>query len=347
MSETTIEGLPARWYDGRSSRVRAVRLQRHGDVLRLLGDDDAIEEWPLTEIRISPRLGSMPRTLRRAGHGHLEVADEPELQAWFPRPPSRVEAFADFLERRRTAILVSALATVALTVAFVHYGVPWLAQRVAERMPRSVERHLSDQVVAVLDRAYFESSEVEGGRRERLTRAFAAMVRGEARADDMHLRFVDAPKLGPNALTLPDGRIFITDDLLALPGSDDEILSVLAHEAGHHVHRHGIRQAIESSSIFIAVGLLLGDVSGSSLTVSVPAVLLSNGFSRDHEREADAYGIDLMRRSGRRPQAFASMMRRLDNAAPQGDGDGAMGYLSTHPPTAERIRAAERGAARP
>lgn len=347
MSVAHPGGLQARWYDGRSSRVRAVWLQRHGDVLRLLDDDDAIEEWPRTEIRISPRLGSTPRTLRRPGHGHLEVADGPELQAWFPRAPSRVEAFADFLERRRAAIVLAALATVALTLGFVHYGVPWVAQRVAERMPRQVERHLSDQVVAVLDRAYFEPSRIPAARRGRLSRAFAAMVRDEARADDMHLRFVDAPRLGPNALTLPDGRIFITDELMKLSGSDDEILSVLAHEAGHHVHRHGIRQAIESSSIFIAVGLLLGDVSGSSLTVSVPAVLLSNGFSRDHEREADAYGIDLMRHSGRRPQAFASMMRRLGRAAPQGDGDGAMGYLSTHPPTAERIGAAERDAARP
>lgn len=337
--------LPARYCDGRSSRVQDARIARVGNALQLTCADGSTTHWPLQDIEVSPRLGSTPRILRRAGHGHLEVADTPELDTWFEHPPSRIEAFADFLERRRSAIALAAALIVAATVGFVHWGVPWIAQRAAERMPRQVERHLSDQVVAMLDRMYFRPSKVEPARRQRIEQAFAAMVRNEPRAQEMQLAFVDAPRLGPNAFALPDGRLYMTDDLVELGGSDEELLSVFAHEAGHHVHRHGMRQAIESSSVFLAVGLLFGDVSGSSVAVAVPAVLLSNGFSRGHEREADAYAIGLLRRTGHSPRAFAAMMRRLAKAVPEGEAKGAMGYLSTHPHSQERIEAAERAAA--
>ena len=135
----------------------------------------------------------------------------------------------------------------------------------------------------------------------------------------------------------------MTDALVGLGASDEELLSVLAHEAGHHVYRHGLRLAIESSSIFVAVGLLFGDVSGSSVAVAVPVVLLNSEFSRGHEREADRYALALMRRSGHR-SAFAGMLRRLDRLISNVGGAHGASYLSTHPPTRERIEAAERAA---
>ena len=62
----------------------------------------------------------------------------------------------------------------------------------------------------------------------------------------------------------------MTDELVALAKSDDELLAVLAHEAGHHVHRHGLRGAMEGSAVFLLSGLMLGDATGSSLAVSRP-----------------------------------------------------------------------------
>ena len=152
---SAVRGL---WFDGRSSRGCCVAVERDGDSLRLRADDGRDERWPLREVALNPRLGNTPRILRRAGHGQVECADAPELAQWFPRPPSRLEAAADWLERRRPAIAVSALLTVLATVAFVRDGVPWIAARVAERMPVAVERQLSDQVVAVLERTHLRPS---------------------------------------------------------------------------------------------------------------------------------------------------------------------------------------------
>ena len=336
--------LHATWYDGESSRARAVQLACVDGVLLLAFEDGSHGRWPLQTITISPRLGSTPRILRLPDGAHVEAVDSPELERWFKRTGSRIEGFADWLERRRAAILASAALVLVATVAFLHFGVPWLAREAAQRMPAAVERHASEQVVAMLERVHFHPSRIPAARRAELDRRFRALVAGEPRSADLRLAIVRAPGIGPNAFALPDGRIFVTDALIELAGNDEEVLAVLAHEAGHHVHRHGMRGALESSSIFLVAGVLFGDVSGSSLAVSIPATLLTSGFSRGYEREADAYAFDLLLRRGQSPRAFAAMMRRLSADLPDGLEQGPIGYLSTHPPSPERIAAAERAA---
>lgn len=339
--------LPARWYDGMSSHAREVVLRRPGpDRLQIVAADGQVEEWPLAEIRIDSRLGNAPRVLRRAGHGQLECEDSPLLAEWFVNRGSKVEAWADWLERHRGAIAASIAIAVAGVVFTLKFGVPWLAQRVAAQVPEAAETVLSDQVVVVLEKVHLRPSKLAGIRQQELQRQFAALVAGEPRHERMRLLFADARGMGPNAFALPDGRIYLTDALVELAGDDAEILAVLAHEAGHHVHRHGLRQGIESSAVVLAAGVAFGDVSGSSLAVTLPTVLLQSGFSRGHEREADAYAVDLMRRQGKDPLAFARIMRRLQAARPALE-KGVAGYLSTHPPTPERIRAAEQAAAAP
>ncbi|HVI26822.1 MAG TPA: M48 family metallopeptidase [Xanthomonadaceae bacterium] len=334
--------LDAVWSDGRHSRIAQVRLWVADG--RLCADGGGEQrDWALAEIVPSPRLGRAPRVLSLPDGGRIEVADGPVLAAWFPRPPSRIEAAADWLERRKAAIATAAACTLLLVLGGVRFGVPWLAEVVARHLPPVVERASSRQVVALLERMEVAPSRLPAARQARLRQEFRALVAGEPRAGQMHLVLVRAPGIGANAFTLPDGRIYLTDALVALAGSEDELLAVLAHEAGHHVHRHVTRQALESSSVFVLAGLLFGDASGSSLAVSLPAVLLNNGFSRGHEREADAYAIDLLRRRGVSPRAFASILRRLSREAGE-PGGGPLGYLSTHPPTPERIAAAERAA---
>lgn len=336
--------LIAHCYDGQSSRMRTARLDCADGFLQLAFEDGELQRWPLEAVRIRPRLGNTPRVLQLPGGGRVEVADNAELEGWLPDGSGRIEGWADWLERRRSAILGSALLVLAATVLFLRHGMPWLAREAAERMPAVVERHVSEQVIALLDRLHFDPSKTPVARRRALQQRFRQLVRDEPRSEQMRIVFVDAERLGPNAFALPDGRIFVTDQLLALADSDDEVLAVLAHEAGHHVHRHGMRSALEQSSVFVIAGLLFGDASGSSLAVSIPATLLGSGFSRGHEREADAYAFDLLRRHGQSPMAFAAMMRRLSAQVPEALEKGPMGYLSTHPPSPERIAAAEQAA---
>ena len=338
--------LEGDWYDGASSRARRVRIERDADGALRFGSDGEERRYLPGEIALNSRLGTTPRVLGLPDGGRIECADSPLFDIWFPVPGSRIETWADWLERRRGAILVAAVATVLLVAGFFRFGVPWAATQIAARMPRGVEVAASDQALVLLGRMGLEASRLPAGRQAALQARFRALVAGEPRNGEMRLQFAHAPGFGPNAFALPDGRLYVTDQLVGLAGADEEILAVLAHEAGHHVHRHGMRQAIESSSVVVVVGLMLGDASGSSVVASIPSVLLSSGFSRGHEREADRYAFALLERQGIAPAAFARIMQRLGEV--HGMDDGTPGWLSTHPPTPERIRAATgRGRARP
>ncbi len=195
------------------------------------------------------RLGGPARTL--GNHAWNTVSGRTHN----PCPPSR----------RRCPI-----AGAASVIGFLHFGMPWIALKVAERIPPSVECNASDQVVKVLERFHLDDSRLPQARQQALRAAFRGLNAHEPRAADMRLIFAAAPGLGANAFALPDGRIYMTDELVALAKSDDELLAVLAREAGHHVHRHGLRGAMEGSAVFQLSGLMLGDAAGSSLAVSRP-----------------------------------------------------------------------------
>jgi Zn-dependent protease with chaperone function len=337
-----VTELAGTWFDGRDSRARAVTLSRPTEFcLRVTGDEGSSIEIPIAAVLISPRLGSTPRILRLPDHGHVECTDSPVLDDWFVAP-SRVEAVADWLERRRGPALTAAVLTVVGVIFFFQVGLPWAAERLAPRIPARVEKIMSTQVLELIDRLELKPSRLPAARQQQLRVEFAGLIEDLPRERDMHLEFRHAPGLGANAFALPDGTVVMTDELVALAKSDDELIAVFAHEIGHHEYRHALRQTIESSGVVVVAALLFGDVSGSSLTISMPTVLLETGFSRAHEREADEFAFALLLRKGRSPKAFADMLRRLGKKS---KGDNAViGYFSTHPADEERIRRAEEAA---
>lgn len=303
-------------------------------------------EFASAELEISPRLGRMERIVTLPKLGQLQLDDSPLLDAWFP-DRDRIEGWAHRLERLRGAAITSAVVTAVAVVAFFQFGLPWMADKVAPMVPRAMEREIGAQSMELLDSMYLHRSRLSPERRRALDVAFREMVAGLPREYDYQLTFRHAPAIGPNAFALPDGRLVVTDQLVELADNDDELLAVLAHEAGHHERRHGMRQALESSAVVVVAGFLFGDLSGTaSLSVSIPVLLLENGFSRDHEREADAFAFDLLRRRGRSPADFAAIMRKMSehHGEDAEDASGPISYLSTHPPSADRILAAEKAA---
>jgi len=61
-----------------------------------------------------------------------------------------------------------------------------------------------------------------------------------------HFEILDTAEV--NAFALPGGRIYITRGLLAYLNSEPQLAAVLAHEVGHVVARHAVRQASQGTS---------------------------------------------------------------------------------------------------
>jgi len=134
---------------------------------------------------------------------------------------------------------------------------------------------------------------------------------------------------------------------LTLAQNDDELSSVLAHEVGHVLHRHSMRQALQAAGVAALVTALAGDaVSITGLAAAIPTVLLETGYSRRFEEEADDFALQRMKEVGISPRHFAEMMKRLEEHEQRSQGVKAQGetsladYLSTHPVTRQRIERA-------
>jgi len=137
--------------------------------------------------------------------------------------------------------------------------------------------------------------------------------------------------------------VVVTDQLLELSPDDAALAGVLAHEIGHVEHRHLMRQLISGTVVGAVATLLAGDTS--SVMVALPAVLADLSYSRDMEREADAYAVDVLKLKNIPVGPFADLLERLQSAHQAGGDPEWAPYLRTHPDTGDRvaaIRAAQR-----
>ena len=128
------------------------------------------------------------------------------------------------------------------------------------------------------------------------------------------------------AFALPGGFIFVSTSLVDLAGRDrDEVAFVIAHEMAHVIR--------------------LTDKALAAVSMATPATRrlsplirrlgmdgLSKAYSRQQEDEADELGVKLATAAGFDPAGAVRVLQRLATA------DEGLAFLSTHPPTADRVR---------
>ena len=164
-------------------------------------------------------------------------------------------------------------------------------------------------------------------------------------SEDYTLRLHDAPNVGANAFALPDGTIIVTDELVRLyEGHPDRLRAVMLHELGHVQFEHGLQLAIRSlASTLLLSALIGGDLNGiSEALLGTGNTLLQASFSRDMEREADAYARDALRSLGTSPAELGYALEALSHSTNEASEylNQVLNYLSTHPALDERVHEA-------
>jgi Zn-dependent protease with chaperone function len=333
--------LRGRFYDGRTStRVDAECRVDDAGAVRITAHDDGREllRLPRFDASVSPRLGNTPRAIRFAGGEKLETSDHAGVDAILLRLRARRPLhLVHLLESRWRYILICLAAVAALLWVGGRYGVPLAARVIARQLPPAVASQAGRHTLEALDRTVFAPSELEAATRERLTARYLPLL-DDQRTPGLRVEFRKGRRLGANAFALPGGTVILTDEMVALAEADEELFAVLAHEAGHVAHRHGIQRVIQDSLLAFALMAVTGDVSGTSqLFLGLPVMLTEMAYSRDFEREADRYALETLAAQGIPGRHFAAIMRRLSPPAAGGGGRWS-NYLSTHPETAERLR---------
>jgi beta-barrel assembly-enhancing protease len=151
-------------------------------------------------------------------------------------------------------------------------------------------------------------------------------------------RFLAVRSPEMNAFALPGGYVFVTRRLIEVCSwNHDELAFVLGHEMGHVVKRHAIERLM-ANTLFNGIVARL-PVGGSVLRPHVAALLttlLNQGYSREQELEADAFGARAAAAAGFDPAGGRRVLVRL--AAESAAEPLLGGYFASHPPLADRLR---------
>lgn len=140
----------------------------------------------------------------------------------------------------------------------------------------------------------------------------------------------------PNAFCMPGGKVAFFTGILSYCENDDGMATIMGHEVAHAIAWHAAEQL--SKQTIISTGLdLLGSLFSPSATVKelvyVASDLVKLEYSRRHEAEADHIGLVLMAMAGYDPQEAPRFWERMTAL-----GDGAIGLLSSHPPSSKRVK---------
>ena len=336
-----MSGVPATYFDGRTSQARAVTLRWHAVDERLEVAGDGVDRrYARRDFTVESRLAGCPRFVRFSDDGRCEIAPDNASDAIIATwAHDRAGNWLHRLESSWVKVIAASAVLAAVCWATISYGLPWAARRAAFAMPANLTRILGDQTLATLDRTLLAPSKLSPERRQKLQSDFDRFFTASGETKPFAIEFRSLRGGGANAFALPSGVIVFTDGLVELAINDQEIVAVLAHECGHLEQRHALRSVLQNSAAFVALALVTGDVSSATaFGGALPAFLIQNRFSREFEREADAHAVTVLRRAGIDPAHLATMLGRLSKTT--GDsGTEMLAYLSTHPPTPERIEA--------
>ncbi|TCS36217.1 Zn-dependent protease with chaperone function [Paucimonas lemoignei] len=357
--------IDAIYFDGQSSRRQPVTLIMHKRVVAMRGEGIK-QSHRLSRLRLSERLEHVPRILYMPDGGSVHVSD-PRLDKMLAANGYRESRVVGW-QRNWMLSLLALVAVVALLLSGYQWGLPWVADQVALHMPAALEKKIGDGQLKLLDKSVMAPSELDPVVQARLQRLFADLKQPRGEKTDYRLEFRRS-HIGPNAFAVPNGVIVMTDELVKLAENDQAVLGVLGHELGHLQRRHSLRRLMQALGVSVLLNVWVGDAS--SVVATVPTVLLDQKYSRDFEREADQYAIDMMQTNGIPLEPMAVLFERMEKYASRNGeashrheqdakGEGRrsksrkdeeeeepepLDYFSSHPSGGERVaklRAADR-----
>ncbi|ADI28627.1 M48 family metalloprotease [Methylotenera versatilis] len=150
-----------------------------------------------------------------------------------------------------------------------------------------------------------------------------------------------------NAFAMPGGVVGVHTGLILATNTESELASVLGHEIGHVTQHHMARMlASQKYDTFkniagIALALLVARAnpdlaSGALTTASAVGIQNQLDYTRDHEREADRVGLQILDSGGFDVRAMPAFFTTLQRGTRFAEGS-APSFLRTHPLTSERI----------
>ncbi|NNP72773.1 peptidase [Acinetobacter defluvii] len=345
------------FYDGVVSKPHQAyvyALDEHSIQVRYGERQQLVRHYQYQDMQLIGALGQLKPVVELNDDARIEFQED--LPEWFHIAPKKVYGSIWKLERSPALILFSVVFVVFFAFTLVKWGIPAASHYVAFQLPENSMQRLGDEAEAYVDKYWTEPSELAKGQQEQIRKQYIEKI---AEGRPAKLLFRKGSELGANAIALPNNTIIVTDELVELAHSDQEILGVLAHEQGHLIKRHSLQQGLSSLGMSVLYIAMTGD--SSDLFSSLPAAMLGAKYSRKFEQEADLYALNLMDRQHIEVEHFANLLQRLNDEYESADTkddkeksgkaqqkteasetdshlDRVLEIFESHPATEERIK---------
>lgn len=334
MNATPRDAVSIRFYDGqRAVAHAAVMYPIEGGVVV------QVHEQRYTflheQIKVLGGLGQLMPVIELPQEMRVELLQR-QLPAWVQSNDGHLQQHVWQIERSPTLILLSLVMVVGVVFGLARFGMPMFAHYLAFHLPADTLSGVATQTEQqLIDMT--GTSKLDAAKQAHIRQLYDRYI---APAQSQRLIFREGQMFDANAFALPNGKIVLTDELVALAGNDQALIGVLAHEHGHVVERHSLQQAISGVGVSVLIAWLTGDVS--DLAAGLPTALLAMHYSRDFEREADEYAIKHLQAQRLSVLPLAEFLARLEQRSKteqEADGwsDQATAWFESHPATAERI----------
>jgi Zn-dependent protease with chaperone function len=308
-------------YDGQSALRRPARVEAGQAGLHVAWDEAEM----FVPVSALTHVDSRPDA---EVYGHAELSGwrlglpspvPEDIAALLPRPPR----YGRWIDRvGLVPTLVIGVAVSALAIA----GLLQFPETAAPYVPLSWERKMGDAMMAQVDE---RTCRTPGG--DAALKRLALRLSPDAAGYEIQVLGIDVV----NAAALPGGRIVLFEELLAEAKSPDEVAGILAHEIAHVRERHVTEGLIREFGFSI-----IGGNAGATVTG-----VMSAGFTREAEREADREAARMLNGANISPAATAGFFRRLSEQEERlGRVAEGLSYISTHPMSAERRKMFEQSA---
>lgn len=325
--------LQGRYADGRQARLFDITVSHAGDALVIAAADTVLARWPCKDVRLLSAAAEGAGVLLGLADGSLARLRLPgtALESIREICPALKQGTPASRRAGRQILFWGASAIAGLALTFLVL-LPWAGATIAEFVPPEYEQRIGRQVMRTAV-ATFEARNAKICRSTEADAAIAQLVdiltRGQPSRLPLEVSIIDDPMV--NAFALPGGQLVIMHGLLAFVGSDAELAAVLAHEISHVDARDNLAGAIRASAGGLLIGFVFGDVMGGIGAASVANYLLTAGYTRELESEADRAAARRLQRAGINPAVANAFFQRIA----QHEGDIPV-LLRTHPPSPER-----------
>lgn len=331
-----MQSVSVTFYDGVVSKPHHATLLSVDDQnVAVQYDDDGIktQHFNMNQMTLIGAIGKRFPAIELNNDARIEFKslDVPE---WLHLESKGFNQRVWKLERTPSLIIFSVVFVFALGFALLKWGVPTAAQMIAFQLPENTLSRLGNQAEEYVN-DYTKPSQLSKARQAQIKAEYLSKV---AKDKPATLKFREGDKLGANALALPNNTIILTDELVNLAHSDQEIVGVLAHEQGHLLKRHSLQQALSSLGFSVLYIAITGD--SSDLMTTIPVAIVGAGYSRKFEQESDLYALNLMHEQNIETSHFANLLQRMseDAGEKKDKSSSILDVLASHPATDERIK---------